>query len=244
MKQDINDKFTDNLPAYVLGALGPAEASALEMHLKTCTVCQAEIKEYRQVGEGLLAAFPLKAPSLASKQKLIARLGRQNVLNRSNNRWRFGRFAVAMTMLALVVGSIYSLLQIQDLQQQQTKLAGQIGKNNTILGLLTADTEIHSVTSNTFSGNLLLDREKNLSYLLIWNLPRPSADQVYQIWLVGADGERVDAGTFVPEQDLPLTSTALVTMRNFNEFVGIEVTVEPSGGSDNPTGEQILNASY
>jgi hypothetical protein len=117
-------------------------------------------------------------------------------------------------------------------------------KNRTILGMLAASTEVHPVSGSGFTGNLLLDREKNLSYLLAWNLPAPPNDSIYQIWLVSPEGERIDAGTFRPEVDGQFTSTALNTSRNFTEFVGIEVTIEPRGGSTNPTGEQILNATY
>ena len=86
--------------------------------------------------------------------------------------------------------------------------------------------------------------EKNLSYLLVWNLPLPPEDQVYQIWLVGPDGSRVDAGSFRPDTGHPFTSTALLTSRNFTEFTGLEVTVEPSGGSGAPTGERIMSVDY
>jgi anti-sigma-K factor RskA len=91
---------------------------------------------------------------------------------------------------------------------------------------------------------LLLDREKNLSYLLVWNLPLPPGDYVYQIWLVSPDGSRVDAGSFVPDDRHPFTSTPLLTSHNFTEFTGMEVTVEPAGGSDVPTGAQIMSVDY
>jgi len=244
MKQENHDAFTDDIPAYVLGALGRAEASVLERHLKSCPVCRAELKRFQQVGNGLLTALPLKTPSIAIKQKLLARIDRREASVQWNNHWKYGQYAIVLTMVVLVIGNVFSLLKIHELHQQQIQLTGRIEKNHTILAMLTSNTEIYPVSSDAISGNLLLDREKNLSYLLVWNMQSPPADSVYQIWLVGEDGERVDAGTFLPDADWPFTSTSLITMHAFTEFVGIEVTIEPSGGSDKPTGEQIMNATY
>ena len=110
--------------------------------------------------------------------------------------------------------------------------------------MLTASTEVHPISGNGFSGNLLLDRQKNLSYLLVWNLPLPPGNHVYQIWLISPDGSRADAGSFLPDVQHPFTSTPLLTSRNLTEFTGMEVTVEPSGGSEAPTGERILSVDY
>lgn len=244
MTQERRDPFTENIPAYVLGALNQVEASALEKHLETCSTCQAELADYRQISDGLMTALPLQAPSGAVKGKLLSRLQEKKRRPNFEIAWGFGRLATAFVVLLLVGTNLFAFKQIFDLRQQQNQLAGRIEKNHTILGMLTASTEIHPVSGDGFTGNLLLDREKNLSYLLAWNLPPLPDDNVYQIWLVGPNGERVDAGTFLPEADWPFTSTALTTSRSFTEFVGIEVTIEPSGGSENPTGRQILTAAY
>lgn len=245
MTQDQYDTFTDNIPAYVLGALSRAEASALKAHLETCQVCRAELARYQQIGDGLMAAIlPLQTPSSAVKGKLLASLEEERAPARPKTRWGFKQFAAGTIALVLISMNLIAFLQIRDLRQQQIQLAGQIEKNHTILGMLTASTEIHPISGNGFSGNLLLDREKNLSFLLVWNLPLPPNNRVYQIWLISPEGERIDAGSFRPEGDRPFTSAALATSRNFAEFVGIEVTIEPFGGSDTPTGEQILSVSY
>jgi anti-sigma-K factor RskA len=244
MTQDPYDTFTENIPAYVLGALSREEAAALEAHLQGCRPCQAELQRYQQVGDGLLGAvFPLHASPPAVKGKLLASL-EERPAARPRSRWDFRQFAFGAVALALIGMNLIAFLQIRDLRQQQRQLSAQIEKNHTILGMLSSSTEIHPISADGFSGNLLLDREKNLSYLLVWNLPLPPQDRVYQIWLVSPQGERIDAGSFRPEGDRPFTSTALTSSRNLAEFVGIEVTVEPLGGSDAPTGEQILSVGY
>jgi anti-sigma-K factor RskA len=243
MNQEPHDTFIENIPAYVLGALSREESADLQSHLKTCEACQEELRRFQQVGDGLLAGIvPRQTPPAAAKRKLLAALAEER--GGTRGKWGFRQFAFGALALSLLVMNLAAFLQIQDLRQQQTELAGQVEKNHTILGMLTASTEIHPVSGEGLSGNLLLDREKNLSYLLVWNLARPPGDRVYQIWLVSPQGERIDAGVFRPEGDRPLTSAPLVASRSLDEFVGMEVTIEPAGGSDIPTGEQVLQASY
>jgi len=244
MTQDPYDTFAENIPAYVLGALSRAEALALEKHLETCRSCKAELALYQQIGDGLLVSLsPLQTPPAPVKRSLLESID-EEVPIRSKSRWGFKQFAMGALALALLGINLIAFQQIHDLRQQQVELASQIDKNHTILGMLSASTEVHPVSGDGFSANLLLDREKNLSYLLVWNLPLPPGDYVYQIWLVSPDGSRVDAGSFVPDDRHPFTSTPLLTSHNFTEFTGMEVTVEPSGGSDVPTGAQIMSVDY
>lgn len=243
MTQQRHDSFIENIPAYVLGALSRDEASELQAHLETCEVCREELLRFQQVGDGLMAGiFPQQTPPGSARRKLLAALAEERAPRRS--RWGFRQFAFGAVALSLLAMNVAAFLQIRDLRQQQTQLASQVEKNHTILGMLTASTEIHPISGDGLSGNLLLDRQKNLSYLLVWNLASPPDNRVYQIWLVGPGGDRIDAGVFQPEGDRPLTSAPLITSRSLDEFVGMEVTIEPAGGSDVPTGEQILQASY
>jgi anti-sigma-K factor RskA len=245
MTHEPHDSFTENIPAYVLGALSRAEASELSAHLATCLVCQAELERYQQVGDGLMTSIlPLQTPSTVVKRKLLAVLEKESAPVRSGFRWNFKQLAMGAVALALIGMNLLAFQQIRDLRQQQMQLDSQIAKNHTILGMLTTNTEVHPISGDGFSGNLLLDREKNLSYLLVWNLPALPNDRVYQAWLISPAGDRIDAGWFLPEGNRPLTSAALTSSGNVAEFVGVEVTVEPLGGSDIPTGEQVLSVSY
>lgn len=245
MTQEPFDSFTENIPAYVLGALSRAEASALKAHLETCSVCQVELARYQQIGDGLSAAIlPLQTPSPAVQRKLMERLAEKTSPVRPRVRWGFRQFAMGALILALVSTNVIGLVQIRNLRGQQVQLASQLEESHAILGELAASTEMHPISGDGFTGNLLLDREKNLSYLLVWNLPLPPDDSIYQIWLVSPEGERIGAGSFRPNGERPFTSTPLMTSRNFTEFVGVEVTIEPLGGSDAPTGEQILQVGY
>jgi anti-sigma-K factor RskA len=244
MTQKEHDSFVENIPAYVLGALGAEETSALKVHLQTCGTCQAELARYQQISDGLLTALPPRLPPPNIRRSLVTRLNEKKAPPRPRTIWSFRQIAFGLVALSLLATNLLAFMQIRDLRQQHQQLTAEIEKQHTILGMLAAKTEIHPVNGDGFSGNLLLDREKNLAYLLTWNLPPPPGDQVYQIWLIDPNGEETAAALFRPEFDRPFTSAALSTSRTFVEFVGIKVTIEPAGGSEQPTGEQILNLVY
>ena len=244
MTQKEHDSFIENIPAYVLGALGAEETSALKVHLQTCGTCQAELSRYQQISDGLLTALPPRLPPPNIRRSLVTRLNEKKAPPWPRTIWSFRQIAFGLVALSLLATNLLAFMQIRDLRQQHQQLAAEIEKQHTILGMLAANTEIHPVNGDGFSGNLLLDREKNLAYLLTWNLPPPPGDRVYQIWLIDPNGEETAAALFRPEFDRPFTSAALSTSRTFVEFVGIKVTIEPAGGSEKPTGEQILNLVY
>lgn len=244
MTRKAHNSFIENIPAYVLGALSAEEASTLKIHLQTCATCQAELARYQQISDGLLTALPPRVAPPGIRRNLMTRLNEKKTPARPRLIWSFRQIAFGLVALSLLGTNLLAFMQIRELRQQHQQLAAEIGKQHTILGMLAANTEIHPVSGDGFSGNLLLDREKNLAYLLTWNLPPLPEGQVYQIWLIDPNGEETAAASFRPALDRPFTSAALSTSRALVEFVGIEVTIEPAGGSEKPTGEQILNLAY
>ena len=73
-------------------------------------------------------------------------------------------------------------------------------------------------------------------FILGTNLPAPPGTRVYELWFQPAAGAAmVPAGTFVPRGG---TVVAPVTLGR--SFVALAVSVEPSGGSDQPTSPPIL----
>ena len=83
-----------------------------------------------------------------------------------------------------------------------------------------------------------------MAVLNAWGLPEVGSAQVFQIWLVRPDGERVSAGLFVRDADAPFTRVLLDIAEPVKDFVGLGVTVEPLDGSPAPTGPKVLAADF
>ena len=71
-----------------------------------------------------------------------------------------------------------------------------------------------------------------------FSIPQPSSDNVYQLWIRTPD-EAVPAGTFTPEAD---GSASILVEVGVQGGLGLGLTEEPAGGSEQPTGEVLLSA--
>jgi anti-sigma-K factor RskA len=61
--------------------------------------------------------------------------------------------------------------------------------------------------------------------------------RTYQLWLIGADGSATSAGTFTPGSN---GRAAVVLSGSLADTAAVGVTVEPDGGSTQPTSEPVL----
>ena len=59
----VHDQLAEQAPAYVLGALTPAERRAFEAHLAGCAVCAAEVRSLTPVAAALAHAAPEASPA-------------------------------------------------------------------------------------------------------------------------------------------------------------------------------------
>lgn len=68
------------------------------------------------------------------------------------------------------------------------------------------------------------------------NLPKPAGDRVYELWYQPSEGANmVPAGTF-----LPTNGTVIARVQLGKSFVAVAMSVEPRGGSPQPTTTPIF----
>jgi anti-sigma-K factor RskA len=244
---DEHTPFIENLPAYALGALDAEDINALETHLRTCTSCRSELAGYRLVSESLLTAVPPKQPSAALRKRLQSRLPSAKKTFRPRFAWSMNQIAmVGMAAIALLLFfNVYSFVQIQSLQRQQSQLARQTENNQTVLAMLSyPGINTLPIDGGNITGSLLLDKDRNMAALIVWDLPQLQAGQTYQVWLIDPQGNRTSAAVFHPLPNEPFTSVPIILPDNLSNFTGVGVTVEPAGGSDQPTGSRIFKVDF
>jgi len=245
MSSDEHNPHLENIPAYAMGALDAEDVIALEAHLKTCASCQTELAAYRAVSESLLMATLPKQPSAELRKRLQSRLPSAQKSARPRFAWSFGQLAVGMALVLLLALNAYSILQIRSLQLTQTQLARQYRTGQTLISMLSyPTTERLAINSDNVVGSLLLDKDRNIVALIVWNMPKLEEDKTYQAWLIDPNGERVSAGIFRPENGQAYTTQIAFPKQSLSNFVGVGVTVEPAGGSDQPTGERIFKVDF
>ena len=245
MALDDHSLFREQLSAYALGALDAEEVPALEAHLQTCDSCRAELAEYRTISDGLLMALPPRPPSAALRKRLQAQLPSAQKKTKPRFAWSPGRLALGGALVLLLLMNLFTFLQLREIQNQQASLVQQIRTSQFALSMLAyPDTRAIPIAAENLSGSVLLDQERNSVALVMWHLPELGVDQTYQAWLIEPDGHRVSAGVFRPQADESYTTKPVYPKQDLSNFVGIGVTVEPAGGSEQPTGQRIFKVDF
>ena len=247
MAQDKHSLLRENLPAYALGILDAEDAAALEAHLQTCESCQAELADYRAVSDNLLMAIPPQQPPAALRKRLQSRLPSAQKMARPRFTWSWSRLTMGVAVALLLLINLFSLVQMRATQRQQAGLLQQLKTNQFALSMLAyPGTQSFPIAdgNENLSGSVLLDREHNTVALVMWRLPDLSDEQIYQIWLIEPDGHRVSAGLFRPQGDTSYTTQPVFSKQALSDFVGIGVTIEPAGGSDQPTGPRVFKVDF
>lgn len=156
---------------------------------------------------------------------------------RAEARWfsRSVRVLVAAAAAALlfvggtVVGAQFSTPNLADTEAQS-------------LAVLTGASDLQRATAQISGGGeatLVWSLDQRKSAILVRDLPRLPRDKTYQLWYIGEDGP-IDAGTF--ESSAAATSWRVLDgQMSAGDTVG--VTVEPVGGSEQPTTDPILKIS-
>lgn len=239
--------YQENLPAYSLGALDADELAALEAHLQTCEDCTAELAEYRTISDGLLHALPPQTPPARLRRSLLTQL--PSASNRTVSlpplfqRLSLGQLVNAALMLILVISNVFAVVQIRELRNAQTALTERLSAEQAAIGMLAyPNTQIHMIVPDVqnLTGSVLVDKDRPIAVLFLWNLPALDATQTYQIWLIDPSGQPIGAGLFIPASGQAYTTALIQSSAPLGEFIAIGVTIEPAGGSEQPTGDRLL----
>ena len=139
--------------------------------------------------------------------------------------------AAAAAAVALFAGGTFVGQSLESDQFAQEQAAGLVQ--------ITAASDTQRASATTADGQeatLVWSEERGLSALLVDDLPALSSDQDYQLWYIGGSGA-VSAGTF----DSSGSGTVWrVLDGSLTAGDTIGVTVEPKGGSKQPTSDPIL----
>lgn len=247
------------LELYVAGALSEKENEAVNaMMLKYPEVMQ-EVLEIEAAILNLTAATSSKDTSDifdTVKEKLqLADTEETNVIPLQKPRSLF-RYAGWAAAIILAGGLVLSVLKTNDLQSQievvkteKEVLKEQIYKSNSDL---TAATELLNVlrtkdiisiplggqaVSPTSYAKVYWDKKTNNVYLDLQGLPDPPEGKVYQIWSLTLNPLTPTSLGVI--EDFSTDKDKVFDLKNANESEAFGITLEPKGGSESPTMEQL-----
>jgi anti-sigma-K factor RskA len=251
------DQFREMHEAYALGALDPAERSALEAHLTAgCEYCAKAVEEARWLVSQLAYMAPEAAPSEMLKRRLIetVRSEAQSYKKRSTPSRGPIPFWMWAGLAALLLFSIYSAWNTQRLEREirSTNLQATVimqERHDLEVQLQLAMRAATIVTDPASVKISLASREPQLPpFEAKWhsqlgivltgqNIPLPSGNRVLQLWLIPnvPGGKPIPSLALRPDADGKFVLLVVNPPELMAATKALAITEEPEGGSPQPT---------
>jgi len=231
-------RFDEVKDAYVLGALPEQERRELEEYLAAHPERQAEIDELGNVASLLALSPPEQEPSPELRRSIMAVVEAQRPPARTRS-WLAGvkellsvrnlaLGAAALLVIGLFSSNMLLQGQVQDLQGQVASL--QDSQQSRMVAL--AGT---GAAQRAEAEVILLKDHK--AVLMAEDMPRVPENKTYQIWVIEDDVPQ-PSGLFEADGD----TVAAVVEKPLDEDDVIAITIEPNGGSQQPTTDPMLTA--
>jgi anti-sigma factor RsiW len=234
--------------AYALDALSPEEAAEFRRHLAGCQACRDEVRELQNAA-ALMGASSARTPPPELKARILTAADRTAQLPPSRaaatplrpradratpgatgpssrpRRWLTRVGAAAAAVVLVGGGAIGVQALLGDEESQLSAAAAQVF----------AAEDARTATVETAEGGTLtvgVSQERNEMAVDTRDLPALEGGQVYQIWAVHGE-EMVSAAVLTDPQ-------AGAAMGMPGEDTEVALTVEPEGGSEQPTSDPIV----
>lgn len=231
-----HDELFDSVTAYALGSLPPARAAAVEYHLRDCEVCREEYRVIRPAvtavaysAETALDARSGAAASPLLKARVMKRV-RGEARRRPPRTWPGYAVAAACLAVAIFTG-LHNLSLSGQLSHERAQSAAQAA---TIADLTAPDSR-----RRHFAGGEVVTRDGRL-YLAMHGLPALADGRVYQAWTLAKGAKSMAPSvTFRPARGVAVLRLPVPAAT----IVAVGVSVEPEGGSKQPTTKPIAVVS-
>lgn len=232
--------------AYAVDALDPDERTRFEQHLRGCAECRAEVDSLREAA-ATLAVDSETAPPPALRDSVLAAIDTVRPLpplhdadtptptaapaiplTRRLPRLPFLLAAAAVVLIAIVAAAQWRPGNDEDPKPELTateRVLSDLDAKRTRLDLPDA-----KVT-------LVVSRKEGEAVLLAEGMEPAPKGSDYQVWLQRPDGEVQSVGLMPDDED-----AAVLLDGNAARATWVGITVEPDGGSKQPTTDPIGSA--
>ncbi|MFE3460820.1 anti-sigma factor domain-containing protein [Nocardiopsis aegyptia] len=225
--------------AYALHSLAPSEAVRFEDHLAGCDSCRQEVRGFSETA-ARLAAATARTPPEGLRERVLADVARTRQLAPAperlpepRRRWGWGFGLVLAACLAVVVAlgavAVDQVRQVRELRENEQRIAAVLSAPDAAYttaepmeGVTVSLVYSESEGRLVFSSNGLADPE----------------DEDYQLWLTRDDGSVTSAG--VLSIDASGVAEPLLAGVDEGRDSGVAVTLEPEGGSEQPTSDPLM----
>jgi anti-sigma-K factor RskA len=243
-----HETLRDELPGYSLGTLEPPASARIERHLGECAECRQLLHEYEEVMRLLPLGLPRTEPSPAARRELFHRV-RTDVATSKRQaahgwwpRFRLHALTAAVVVLAVFGGALFWTQTDGDDSGDGDDAAAIVADLRT-----SPDTQIIPMLGSEAApqavAQLFFQPGETRAGLVVSGLPPLPDNRAYQLWFVHPNETRYDGGVF----NVDSGGQAMVVIEAPADYAPgwrCGVTEEPAGGSDHPTGRNVMLGSY
>jgi anti-sigma-K factor RskA len=234
----------DLLPEYALGTIDDRDMVTVIEHLAECGECRDELAVHQRVVLALMLSAPEAVPAPDARERLMARIASsasvqparifsvRALFDRRLPGWAGVALvgAAVILIVALFVNNISLTRQIQ--QAPIYPVQQEASQANPYLVKLQATERMPQAR-----GVLLIGMDGQQAILIVEGL-EPFENLDYQLWL-NRDSRSVSAGYF-SVLDSGRMAVPLAIPDLFFNYLDMQVTIEPTGGSHMPTGATVM----
>lgn len=219
--------------AYSLDALDADERAAFEAHYPTCEICAGEVDEFRATA-AVLADDVRVEPPVGLKNDVMAAVARTRQISPlpgddlgQRRRARSSGFgltlAAAAAALLLFVGAL-------------AVFWADSGTDGVTEVVAAPDAVVTSLSGDAGAVQVVWSADRGEVAVFGNDLADPGPGLVYALWFL-LDGGVAPAGLFEPDSDNEVRTVLTVDDIESN---GWGITIEPEGGSEQPTGDVLF----
>ena len=231
----MNDELVGMAYPYALDALDDSERRELDTDLATTdedtrSTFTDEVRRIREAFAVVSAVGAVEPPPRVRTRVLDevrkSASGPTSLTERRSRRRRWQVAVAAAAAIGVLAGGTVIVRQLTE------------GPSPTVAEQVLDASDVHSSTSAIAAGGSATanySKSQDAVVFVLDGVAPPSADTVYQLWLMPASGDApVPAGTLSPGEVQPTTTIVLDDVGSMSKLA---VTVEPPGGSPQPTSE-------
>jgi anti-sigma-K factor RskA len=255
------DEVKELAPLYAIGALDWRTAQAVQDFLRQATPQQMrEFAEWHEVAALLPLALPQSNVPPHVKGLLLGRIGanetasvpsqhdsradsQAKVLPFQSNR----RLSAQPSRWLLLAATIALAFTSAFLAWQNLKLTSRLSDlQNVVDDFLMSSTRVISmngVETPQANAKVLWDTKTQTWKVYVKNLPAPPIDMEYQLWYVTKDAAKISAAVFRTDEKGNRELSLSLPPEALQGLSATAVTLEPKGGSSQPTGKFYLMAT-
>lgn len=229
--------------AYAVDALDPAERTWFEEHLRECADCREEVDGLRET-VAQLGSEDAIAPSAAVRDAVLGAISTTRPLPplpspqvvappidlaaRRRTTRTLPLLVAAAAVLIAAVGGLWAKPWADD-----KPVAPQLTAAEQVLAADDA-ARIEKSFPDGATATIVVSRSVGRAVILTSDMPHAPDGKAYQLWL------QTPAGELKPDRVMPDLRTATVVLEgDASRATGVGITVEPDGGSPQPTSEPI-----